>query len=357
MAAKKKRFETFAERDRKKFVSESFGNIFVTACFLCLTQPLFNFIARLLLPDSPSSAASACVFAVVTAIYKGLGVYMPFLIYQVASTGRTDTCFRRVSSARPWHYALGIPACACIAAAVWYAASVAVGALRQSGYIVTEPAPVLTGDASVYAAVILSSAVIVPLFEEMAFRGVLMGSLMDKAGGWSVLISAVVGACAHPTFMQLPYSFIINLIIAWLYYRTRSLWLTYALNAAASGAVAAAYSLSYAYPDTFAARMPSAAVILGIFGLLCALAAVLLSVKFVARPRKRDFSTRECTKGTLLSLLFWIIIIAAGFRLFMQIYKPDPDEEPQTAEPGTYEPADTQPSMYAFELEDNILDT
>ena len=43
MAAKKKRFETFAERDRKKFVSESFGNIFVTACFLCLTQPLFNF--------------------------------------------------------------------------------------------------------------------------------------------------------------------------------------------------------------------------------------------------------------------------------------------------------------------------
>lgn len=72
---------------------------------------------------------------------------------------------------------------------------------------------------------VLSIVVGAPVVEEFLFRGGVMNSL-HKAGysSWVVIVvSAVIFGLAHLNPAQMPFSFLLGLLLGWLYYRTGSL--------------------------------------------------------------------------------------------------------------------------------------
>ena len=66
---------------------------------------------------------------------------------------------------------------------------------------------------------------LVPLAEELVFRGTILRSLLKwNSRPWvAILISAVLFSAAHMNPAQIPHTLLIGLLLGWLYYRTDSI--------------------------------------------------------------------------------------------------------------------------------------
>ena len=66
---------------------------------------------------------------------------------------------------------------------------------------------------------------LVPLAEELVFRGAILRSLLKwNSRPWvAILISAVLFSAAHMNPAQIPHTLLIGLLLGWLYYRTVSI--------------------------------------------------------------------------------------------------------------------------------------
>ena len=66
---------------------------------------------------------------------------------------------------------------------------------------------------------------LVPLAEELVFRGAILRSLLKwNSRPWvAILISAVLFSVAHMNPAQIPHTLLIGLLLGWLYYRTDSI--------------------------------------------------------------------------------------------------------------------------------------
>ena len=64
-----------------------------------------------------------------------------------------------------------------------------------------------------------------PLAEELVFRGAILRSLLKwNSRPWvAILISAVLFSAAHMNPAQMPHTFLVGLLLGWLYYRTDSI--------------------------------------------------------------------------------------------------------------------------------------
>ena len=68
-------------------------------------------------------------------------------------------------------------------------------------------------------------AVATPLLEEVFFRGFVFSGLVPRLGvGWAIVASAVIFSLFHLAVGVLIPIFVTGLLLAWLYYRTGSLW-------------------------------------------------------------------------------------------------------------------------------------
>jgi membrane protease YdiL (CAAX protease family) len=78
----------------------------------------------------------------------------------------------------------------------------------------------------------ITAIVVAPLFEETFFRGFLFQGL---ARSWGVVagavVSAIVFALAHQQLSVIVPFFVLGLLLAWVFYRTRSLWANIVLHA------------------------------------------------------------------------------------------------------------------------------
>lgn len=70
------------------------------------------------------------------------------------------------------------------------------------------------------------TAIVVPVMEEFAFRGVLLSSLRRFGVGFSIVASALVFGMAHLDVSSVLFAFIAGLVFGFLYARTNNLWLT-----------------------------------------------------------------------------------------------------------------------------------
>lgn len=84
------------------------------------------------------------------------------------------------------------------------------------------PSPVPTGAVSAILFFIVFS-VIPAIMEELAFRGVVLGLLRKFGDGFAVLISAGLFGLMHGNLVQLPFAFIVGLVLGYLVVRTNSL--------------------------------------------------------------------------------------------------------------------------------------
>lgn len=86
-----------------------------------------------------------------------------------------------------------------------------------------------------YIAVALFLVVLIPLGEELVFRGVLLGSLLEGLDeAWAVAIQAAIFAAVHP-LRAYPQTFVVGLLAGWLRVRSGSLLPPIAFHAALNG--------------------------------------------------------------------------------------------------------------------------
>lgn len=71
----------------------------------------------------------------------------------------------------------------------------------------------------------LISTVIVPaLVEEFAFRGIILGSLKKFGEGFAIIVSSVMFSLMHGNFEQIPFAFLVGLILGFVAVKTDSIW-------------------------------------------------------------------------------------------------------------------------------------
>lgn len=81
----------------------------------------------------------------------------------------------------------------------------------------------------------LTTAVLVPVMEEFAFRGVLLSALKRFGPGLSITVSAYIFALAHLDFSGVVFAFIAGLVFGAIYYYTENLWLSIFIHALNNG--------------------------------------------------------------------------------------------------------------------------
>ncbi|MDO9480741.1 MAG: CPBP family intramembrane metalloprotease [Hydrogenophaga sp.] len=87
---------------------------------------------------------------------------------------------------------------------------------------------------------LVATCLLAPVLEEMLFRGVILRSFLLQYPRWpAMLCSAMVFGLAHMNIYQFVVAFLVGVLLAWLYERTRSLVPGIALHAAHNTGVVA----------------------------------------------------------------------------------------------------------------------
>ena len=70
---------------------------------------------------------------------------------------------------------------------------------------------------------VLSVAVIPPLSEEFLFRGILLGRLRRFGNGFAIIFSSALFALMHMNIVQIPFAFVVGLVMAFMTVKANSL--------------------------------------------------------------------------------------------------------------------------------------
>ena len=77
---------------------------------------------------------------------------------------------------------------------------------------------------------IVLTAVLPAFIEEMIFRGYILGSLRPHGDGLAVVLSAALFALFHGNVLQIPFAFVLGLVMGYLMVQTDSIWPAVALH-------------------------------------------------------------------------------------------------------------------------------
>ena len=115
----------------------------------------------------------------------------------------------------------------------------------------------------------LSTVIVPALVEEFACRGLILGSLRKYGDGFAVLTSAIVFGLMHGNFEQMPFAFIIGLVLGFIVVKTDSLLIAMAVHAFNNFV-----SVFFSY---FAGGISAAAqnAVFSVFLLVCLLAGII----------------------------------------------------------------------------------
>ncbi|MHB1452785.1 MAG: CPBP family intramembrane glutamic endopeptidase [Saccharofermentanales bacterium] len=94
----------------------------------------------------------------------------------------------------------------------------------------TELAQAFVGDGNV-AMIIISTCILIPIAEELVFRGIIQGELRRVFPGWAtIIIQAVIFALVHGNIVQISYVIFPALILGLVYEWTKSIYVPIALH-------------------------------------------------------------------------------------------------------------------------------
>ena len=76
----------------------------------------------------------------------------------------------------------------------------------------------------------IAVAIIPALVEEFACRGIILGSIRKYSDSFAVLTSAIVFGILHSNFQQIPFAFLVGLILGYVTVKTNSIWTAVAIH-------------------------------------------------------------------------------------------------------------------------------
>ncbi len=71
---------------------------------------------------------------------------------------------------------------------------------------------------------LISTALLPALLEEMTMRGYILGALRPYGDRLAVVVSAILFGLIHANVLQIPFAFILGLVLGWLTVQTGSIW-------------------------------------------------------------------------------------------------------------------------------------
>ena len=124
---------------------------------------------------------------------------------------------------RPWRIcSLGIGFGALIVANL--VTSIFIQLMEGRGFVVDSYDMELPTTFVGYIMIILADAIVPAFTEEIALRGVVMGSLRKYGDAFAVVFSAMLFGLMHGNMSQAPFSFLLGLVMGYLVLKTGSLW-------------------------------------------------------------------------------------------------------------------------------------
>ena len=78
----------------------------------------------------------------------------------------------------------------------------------------------------------IATAIVPALVEEFACRGLILGSLKKYGEGFAVIASAAVFGLMHGNFQQIPFAFLVGLILGYITVKSGSIWLACLVHSA-----------------------------------------------------------------------------------------------------------------------------
>ncbi len=166
----------------------------------------------------------------------------------------------------------------------------------------------------------IATAVIPPLVEEFAFRGIILGSLRKISDPLAIFISSVLFGLMHGNFQQMPFAFMVGLCLGFVTVKTNSIWLAVAIHAA-NNTVSVVFDYLVFGSDEIKSVIYLAylsfAIILGIFGVY-----ILGNRKgsFKIKAKETSAKTGQIIKWFLTSpaiMIFIAICIVDSFQYFV----------------------------------------
>lgn len=81
----------------------------------------------------------------------------------------------------------------------------------------------------------LSTAIVPAFSEEILFRGAILGTLRKYGDGFAIFVSSLLFGIFHANFVQLPFAFIVGLVLSWTVVYTNSMLPAIIIHAANNG--------------------------------------------------------------------------------------------------------------------------
>ena len=150
-----------------------------------------------------------------------------------------------------------------------------------SGNMPSEPKTDILSANIIYA---IGVMIIPPLVEEFVFRGVILNRLRKFGDGFAIFGSALLFGMFHGNFIQIPFAFVVGLVLALIVVRTGNLWITVAIHAINNG-----FSLLYEFLGRYQGKEFATSVTNRIW--LAFIVFGLIALIILCKKNKRFFNT------------------------------------------------------------------
>lgn len=163
-------------------------------------------------------------------------------------------------------------------------------------------------------------SVLPPIFEEFAFRGVVLGEAKKFNPYFAILISSVAFSFMHGTIQQIPYAFTVGLAMAYFVIKYNSIWISVITHLIVNG-VGTYFSFAEDKLSEKVVTILSVSVD-GLF-ILCAVIAIVifLATNKLSLPKSENhLSFGNSMVNLLLSPLIYIFVIVSAILTFMSGY-------------------------------------
>lgn len=131
---------------------------------------------------------------------------------------------------------------------------------------------------------LFTMAVLPALLEEMIYRGYILRTLRPYGNMFAILVSSLFFSLMHGNLRQIPFAFMVGLVLGFLYVSTNNIWLPIAVHFA-NNAISVlmeyfAFSLSDIYQNVFYALVIYGLIAIGILAIIVLLAGYTKHLRF-----------------------------------------------------------------------------
>lgn len=185
--------------------------------------------------------------------------------------------------------------------------------LEQFGVSVPETPQMMVDTPESYLLNLFTIAVLPALLEEMVFRGCVLRLFRAYGDGFAIIVSAITFSLMHGNIRQIPFAFIVGLVLGWLYVVTNNIWIPIMVHFINNGVSVSMEYLGFFLPEETVGVFYTLIIIaLAIIGLGAGLA-------FILTNRRR---LRFAPKTTTLTVgeRFGVLMKAPTFLIAIILY-------------------------------------